>query len=173
MMPGGRRSEVRGPSALLAGLVLLLCAACQTVPRPADVQRQTNDAHVVALGLKFPKDGEGVLAVELAVPGRPGEDGEAGDLVWELWLEGRPFAAGVARPELKLPRGQWGRTTLKLPLAFRSASWSPDPREVRVRFTGRLVRKFSVDAPATELDEQRVVVSEGAVAFERGGGMPR
>jgi hypothetical protein len=155
--------------AALLGAAAALVAACQTIPRLPDA-RATDEAHVSALGLKFPREGEGLCTVELMVPGRPAEDGAMGDLVWELWLEGHPFAAGVARPELALQRGQWGKATLSLPLVYRSASWTADARSMRVRFKGRLERRFGVDAPATEIDEQRVVVSDGAVLFDRGGG---
>ncbi len=153
----------------LGSLAAVVLCGCLTVPRPPEISRQTDDAHVAALALKFPKDGEGLCTIELAVPGRPAEDGETGELVWELWLEGHPFAAGVARPELKLPRGKWSTATLKLPLVFRNAGWSADPRQMRVRFAGRLVRQFGLDTPATALDEQRVVTSEGSVSFDRGG----
>jgi hypothetical protein len=149
--------------------VLAFATGCQTIPRPPEVSRQTDDAHVSSVALKFPKEGEGLCTLELWVPGRANESGATGDLVWELWLEGRPFAAGVARPELDLPPGQWVKTTLKLPLLYRNASWSPDPRPMRVRFKGRLVRKFGADAPSTAIDEPRTVTSEGSPLFDRGG----
>lgn len=147
-----------------------LALACQTVPRPPEVTRAIDEAHVEALALAFPREGEGLCTVELWVPGRANEDGKTGDLVWELWIEGRPFAAGAARPEVALPKGQWVKATLALPLVYRSASWSPDPRALKVRFKARLVRQFGYDAPATEIDERRTVQSEGAVSFDRGGG---
>jgi hypothetical protein len=132
------------------------------------VKRATDDAYVEGLTLKFPKEGEGLCGVELWVPGRASEDGETGDLTWELWLDGHPFAAGVVTPDVKLPQGKWTHAQLKLPLVFRNLSWSADPRELRARFRGRLVRKFAGDAPATPIDEQRVVLSEGAPQFDRG-----
>lgn len=150
-----------------------LALACQTAPRPPEVKRALDEAHVEALALKFPREGEGLCTVELWVPGRSNEDGKTGDLVWELWIEGRPFAAGAARPDVALPRGQWVKVTLGLPLLYRSASWSPDPRALKVRFSARLVRQFRYDAPATEIDERRTVESEGAVSFDRQGGQFR
>lgn len=149
-------------------LLLLACAACIPIPRSPEVKRDTDEAHVSALALAFPAEGEGLAKVELLIPGREDEAGEVGDLVWELWLEGRPFASGVVRPDLKLPVGQWAKAQLELPLLYRAWSWSPHPRSLRVRFKGRLVRRFGLDAPATFLDERRTVVADGAPLFDRG-----
>ena len=113
-------------------LILLLCAGCATIPRPPEVKRATDDAYVEGLTLKFPKEGEGLCSVDLWVPGRSGENGQTGDLTWELWLDGHPFAAGVATPEATLT-GAGNRRGTELDLGEGRTVWR---RPVEVRRDG-------------------------------------
>ena len=151
-----------------AALALLLAAsACRTVPPPPGAPRGASGAFLESVALAFPREGEGSCTATFVVSGDPDVDGVMGDVVWELWLEGRPFAAGVARPDAALPHGVWTPVAVTVPLLFRNVSWTGDARNLKVRLRGTLSRKFGGEAPRVDFDERRTVQSQGAPLFER------
>jgi len=152
--------------ALVAALTLG-AAACRTLPPPPGDAHGGADAHVEGLALSFTPEAEGTLELDLAVPGRPRRDGVVAEVEWELWLEGRAVASGLARVEQPLPAGAWTTVRLRLPLVFRHLGWTADTRTVAVRVTGKVARRFGLDVLWTGFDERRKVQSAGSVVFER------
>jgi len=127
------------PPRLLLGALLV----CGCPPAAAPTAADPEAPRVERVELSFPREGEGTCTLGLSVSPRAQQVGAVFDLVWELWLEGRPFAAGVARSAEATPTP--GAVTFKLPLAFRNVGWTADSRSVKVRLRGQLIQRSTLD----------------------------
>ena len=96
---------------------------------------------VQPLSLRFEEAEQGELRIPLRLTLQKTTSFTAAS--WELWLDGRWFAAGTQALSVEAKRGEGTEVVLVCPLAFRRLPASPDVRPVEVGVRGILEEKQS------------------------------
>ncbi len=129
-------------------VIALLCVACRTA-------RQTPNepqAEVTGLQLQF-DEGKGDLRFNLHTPGLHDE----AELHWQLQLDGRPIASGVAVVQ---PLGE--QVAVNVPVHLKGVRFDEGARRVHLLLTGDAVAQGALLATPLTFSVQKEVVLVGA-----------
>jgi hypothetical protein len=166
---GGRAQAPFGGVMRLAHLAAaLLCAGCAGRFGKRQPAAPLELVRVREVAASFSPDGRASFRVRLDVDNPEQAAGSLNALDWEVWIQGRWFAAGTESLAEPLPRG--GRELkVELPVVFRRLSVKPGLSSLEVGVRGRL--EGSVDGNTVRLPFQRTlnVDSDGAPIFGETG----
>jgi hypothetical protein len=121
--------------AVVLGLSLAGCARLPFRPAP-DVK-----AELVSVTAAFPTDETGEVALKLLLKNPGSTQASVLAVSWELWLDGRWFAAGTQGMNEALPPGET-TVDVQLPLSFLKTPMRKGPQLVRAAVRGRVLVLF-------------------------------
>ncbi len=139
-----------------------LLVACRT-PGAAPASKQ---AEVSSLSLRFPEPDVGELSFVVAMLNRTTNAGTILEVDYELWLDGRWFAAGRQRVSTVLPLDGAASVELKVPLAFRRVGYQSETRSVQVGLRGGALVSFGGEERRLRFEEVRRMSVVGAPEWE-------
>lgn len=116
-------------------LVPLVLAGCGHVRAQSALLRAT----VERVELSFASESEGELAVTLQVDPLRRSAGTFERVEWELWLDGRWFAAGTQALEVRIAERAPTEVRFTAPLHFRPTPLSTEPKRMDVGVRGVVI----------------------------------
>ncbi len=142
-----------------AAAVWLCLAGCRTAnPSPAP----RAPIEVAALAADFPGPDHGEVRLTLDVDNPEGVDAEAKEVTWEVWLEGRWFAAGLLEVRAALPAHRRTLIALQLPVVFKRLEVRPEPASVEVAVRGAVDLKYGKGGARVPFEATRRILARGA-----------
>lgn len=153
---------------LLALLLALTGLGCRTgeSARAKGESAQPTALGVEGVELKFLDSGKADLAFTLVTPPET-KLRQSNEVQWELWLDGRYFAAGVWRADVALPQGQTSRIKVSSPLVFRPGPVKNELMAHSVGVKGYLVGSTGVGTARVAFAEQQVLWLAGTPAWDK------
>lgn len=142
--------------------LLLFLVACRT-SAPAPAVRGPVEVKEVSLSFAPPDQGE--LGLLLEVENRQPRAGTITLLGWELWLNGRYFAAGELVTSQLLPLGGRAQLSLALPFTLKDVSLTAGPKPLELGVRGGVRVSFAGALQRLPFESRRSVISQGAPLF--------
>jgi len=149
---------------LLAVLVLAACAACATGPAPANV---AEDVRVETIALDLLPEGKGTVGFVLDLEARPQESCTVTRVEWQLLLQSREFAAGIAASNVLVPGGQHARVRVEEPVAFGGMAYDARARTVPISLRGEVVTQWRWGEEKKRFALTTRVAVRGAPVYDR------
>ena len=146
--------------------VLLALASCRTGPRPRGPE--SGAVVVNALSASFPADDRADFSLQLQIQNREGFPGTITGVSWEIWLQGRRFAAGTRMLAESLPTRGSAQLSLTLPLAYRHTAAAAVPIPLEVGLRGGVSVTFAGNEQRLPFRATVRLVARGAPLFNAG-----
>lgn len=152
----------RGVGAVALLLELSCIVGCASQGKASRAQKP--ELEVTSLGASFPGADEGRIELQLTLhrPEDAGRQVRATGLMWEAWVDHRPFAAGRMTLSAPVdPRGQ-SPLVLSLPVSYRHLEYRPGPTHVELRVRGTLDLLRDGSAKSIDFERSETRVTDGA-----------
>lgn len=145
----------------LSCLLLLLagCRALDVVP-----VRDSLRAEVAAVQASFPNETHATFELRLRARNPTRQTAKIGSLSWELWLQGKWFAAGVQQLGESVSPGEVRELRVTLPLAFRPMPMTTEPTPLLVGLRGTLAARFGDASREWYFESGSRIVAQGGPA---------
>jgi hypothetical protein len=127
--------------------------------------KEVPPVQVRSVGASFSSENHAELKLSLLVPNPTLVVGEAVQVSWELWLQGRWFAAGTRALHEPLPATQTRELSLSFPMAFRTLTVTREPTPLQVGVRGSIDARFGNEHRELSFEDGRRVVTDGAPVF--------
>ena len=145
--------------------LLLFAAACRSGPEaPA---RVAADVRVETVALDLFPEGKGTVGFVLDLEARAQESYTVTRVEWELLLQSREFAAGVASSSVLVPGGQHARVKVEEPVAFGGMAYDARARTVPVSLRGEVVTQWRLGEERKRFALTTRVAVRGAPVYDR------
>lgn len=143
------------------------CAGCASTTSSRWGTAETSTVRVDEVVLAFGESGKADLAFTLAAT-RESALRQANEVQWELWLDGRYFAAGIWRAEVELKTGEETKWQVKAPLIFRPGPVKNESMPVSVGVKGFLVGSTGLRTLREAFARQEVLWVAGSPVWDSG-----
>ena len=148
--------------ALAACFALAACATSS--PAPGELSAAVR---VETVTLDLLPEGKGSVGFLLDVQAKPNETRTVTRVEWQLKVQGREFAAGVASANVMVPGGDHARVKIEEPVAFGGMAYDGRARTLPVALRGELVTDGVGGEERLRFAMQTRVAVRGAPVYDR------